>query len=263
VLILLPPSEGKIEPARGGPLGLQRLAFPVLEPARAEVLRALVDLCTADGPGGVARAAGVLGVGRSQTGEVLRNARLEQAPTGCASTVYNGVLYEALGLGSLTGTAKRRAGRWLAITSALFGLVRPQDPIPAYRLSGGVRLPEVGNVATFWRRHLDPAVREAVGRGLVMDLRSSTYASFWRPDADLAARTVTVRVLHEVGGRRTVVSHFNKATKGRIVRALLQADGTPDSPAALADRLGDLGWKIDHGGTGRHGTALDVVVTEL
>ena len=47
----------------------------------------------------------------------------------------------------------------------------------------------------------------------------------------------TVRVLHEVDGGRQVVSHFNKATKGRIVRALLEDGGNPRTPAALAGLL--------------------------
>jgi hypothetical protein len=70
-------------------------------------------------------------------------------------------------------------------------------------------------------------------------------------------------VLHETNGRRTVVSHFNKATKGRIVRALLQHGAAPGSPARFADHLGALGWKVELGAAGRGGTALDVVVDEV
>ncbi len=118
-------------------------------------------------------------------------------------------------------------------------------------------------MATYWSSRLDEAVRSAAGKGLVVDLRSSTYASFWRPDADTARRVVTARVLHEVDGKRKVVSHFNKATKGRLVRALLEDGGRPTSPARFADQLRDLGWTVELGDQGRHGTQLDVVVTEL
>ena len=62
------------------------------------------------------------------------------------------------------------------------------------------------------------------------------YAAFWRPPAGLAPRVATVRVLHEVDGARKVVSHFNKATKGRIVRDLLEDGGNPRTPAALRTR---------------------------
>ena len=60
-----------------------------------------------------------------------------------------------------------------------------------------------------------------------------------------------------------MVSHFNKATKGRLVRALLERGATPSTPAALADAIRDLGWKVELGDPGRHGQQLDVVVEEL
>ncbi len=260
MLILLPPSEGKSPPHRGRPLDLGSLAFPALTQDRAAVLDALVTLCTSDQPAGAAK---MLGLGPTQTAEVAANARLRQAPTARADSVYSGVLYEALDLASLSGPARRRATSWLAVTSALFGLLRPADRIPAYRLSGGVSLPGIGRVSTFWGRRLDATVREAAGRGLVVDLRSSGYAGFWRPGPDLAARVVSVRVLHETGGRRSVVSHFNKATKGRLVRSLLEDGAAPSSPARFADHLGGLGWKVEQGPRDGSGTRLDVVVSDL
>jgi uncharacterized protein len=73
----------------------------------------------------------------------------------------------------------------------------------------------------------------------------------------------TVRVLHEVDGVRKVVSHFNKATKGRIVRALLEDGGRPRTPAALARLFEGLGWRVEVGEPSSRGTQLDVVVGEV
>jgi cytoplasmic iron level regulating protein YaaA (DUF328/UPF0246 family) len=148
----------------------------------------------------------------------------------------------------------------LAITSGLFGLLRPADRIPAYRLSGGVSLPGVGPVAGHWRRHLDPAVEEAVHGGLVVDLRSGTYVPFWRPGKAMASRVVSVRVLHEADGRRSVVSHLNKATKGRLVRELLIDGSAPRTPTRFVELLRDLGWTVEEG---ERPGQLDVVVSEL
>ena len=170
------------------------------------------------------------------------------------------MLYDALDVPTLSAAAKRRAGSRLAVTSALFGLVRPADRIPAYRLSGDTTLPGLGPVAGVWREALGPTVTESLGGGLLVDLRSSTYAAFWRPPADLAPRVATVRVLHEVNGKRQVVSHFNKATKGRIVRAVLEDGANPRTPAAFADLLRDLGWKVEEAEPTAQGTRLDVVV---
>ena len=258
MLILLPPSEGKTAPRRGNRLDLDRLSFPGLTDARRGMLDALVRT-SAEHPDALR----VLGLPVGLAGEVPRNAALHTARTARADKVYSGVLYEALDVSSLDASARRRATRWLAVTSSVFGLVRPGDPIPAYRLAGDVTLPGLGGVAAHWRTHLDPVVRDALGSGLLVDLRSSTYAAFWRPSPDLARRVATVRVLHEVDGRRQVVSHFNKATKGRLVRALLEDGTAPRTPAGLADHLGSLGWKVEVGSPTAKGTALDVVVTEV
>jgi len=254
VLILLPPSEGKSGPRRGGPLDLASLSSASLAPAREQILDALIGLS------GSPRATEVLGRTSGQRGELARNAALRTSPAGRADRVYTGVLYDALSFDTLSGAARRRAAGRVAIISSLFGLLRPADRIPAYRLAGDVSLPGIGAVAGVWRAHLGEAVLDALGSGLLVDLRSTMYAAFWRPPAGLAGRVATVRVLHEADGRRSVVSHFNKATKGRIVRALLEDGANPGTPAALADLLRDLGWKVEEGEPGPRGTQLDVVV---
>ena len=259
MLILLPPSEGKSAPAAGAPLDLTTLSLPSLTDARAAVLDALVDLCRTD----PVKAASSLKVPKTQAELVQRNAGLREAPAAPAREVYTGVLFDALGLATLSPAGAQRAATQVLVTSSLFGLVAPGDRIPAYRLSGDASLPGLGGVAGHWRAHLEPAGLEALGAGLLVDLRSSAYAAFWKPPTELAERVATVRVLHEHNGARKVVSHFNKATKGRIVRALLEAGAEPETPAALAEALGDLGWTVETGKQGRAGVQLDVVVSEL
>ena len=254
MLILLPPSEGKTRPTTGAPLDVEALSFPSLTPTRELLLRALVKLCR----GQEKRAAEVLGLGPTQAGAITVNADLPDEPTARADEIYTGVLFSALDLSTLDEASRQRADASLAITSALFGLLRPSDRIPAYRLSGGVTLPRLGTVAARWRTPLPPVMHEATGDGLLIDLRSGTYAALGKPPVDMADRTVTMRVLHEHDGRRKVVSHFNKATKGRIVRGLLESGAEPRSIDELQSTLGDLGWTIE-----RVGGRLDVVVAEV
>lgn len=255
----MPPSEGKSTPTRGKSLALADLSFPSLTEAREQALAALIDLSSGDPD----RATRTLGLGPTQADDVRRNTELLDSPTARADSIYTGVLYDALDLASLDPAARRRASSSLLITSSLFGLVRPGDRIPSYRLAGGVNLPGLGVVSAHWRAVLDPVVREAAGNGLVVDLRSTTYAAFWRPDRDLAARVATVRVLQQVGSQRKVVSHFNKATKGRLVRALLESGASPRTPGRLADEITALGWKVELHEPGRNDQQLDVIVDEV
>jgi len=254
VLILLPPSEGKTRPTTGAPLDLDALSFQSLTPVRELLLRTLVKLSH----GNPRRAAEVLGLGPTQAGAIAVNAVLRDEPAARADQIYTGVLFSALDLPSLDDASRQRADESLAVASALFGLVRPGDRIPAYRLSGNVTLPRLGTVAGRWRVPLPRVMAEATGDGLLVDLRSGTYTALGKPPAALDDRTATMRVLHEHDGRRKVVSHFNKATKGRIVRGLLESGADPRTIDELQSVLGDLGWTVE-----RAGTRLDVVVAEV
>ncbi|WP_320068635.1 peroxide stress protein YaaA [Micromonospora sp. RTGN7] len=265
MLILLPPSEGKADAGTGRRLDLARLSLPELTPARAEVLAALVGLCA--GPD-EAVALAALGLTPGLAGELRRNARLERAATTEAGRVYTGVLYEALDLVTLPPAAQRAARRSVLVSSGLWGAVRLTDRIPPYRCPIGARLPGVGALSAYWRRALAPAMESAAGGGAVLDLRSGAYAATWAPRGELAERTVTVRVLHERdtpdGPVRSVVSHFNKATKGRLVRELLTAGALPRRAGELVTALRDLKYPVvEHPATAGRPRSVDIVVTQL
>lgn len=249
--MLLPPSEGKTPPAVGGPLNLASLSSPALTPVRERILRSLVQVSS----GNAKRAMDRLGLGPTQQPDLARNARLAEEPAGRADAVYTGVLYSGWDPAGRSAAAKARAEVSVAICSALFGVVRPGDLIPAYRLSASVALPRIGPVAALWRKPLGAALEELSGGGLLVDLRSGAYVNLHRPAADLAARTVTVRVLSEVGGVRKVVSHFNKHTKGELVRSLCESGADAATPAELADLVSALGWKTE-----LDGRRLDLII---
>ena len=193
MLILLPPSEGKASPDAGPGLAPSTLSFPELSDTRTVIADALVRLC--GGPASKART--VLGISARQDEELARNQALRSSPTAPAGEVYAGVLYEALGLASLDSRARKRAASDIAIASALFGLLRVTDRIPAYRLSGDTTLPGVGRLATAWREPVGEAIRGAAGRGVILDLRSSAYVALGPVPPDLAERTAVARVLQE------------------------------------------------------------------
>ncbi|MEU8763134.1 peroxide stress protein YaaA [Streptomyces sp. NPDC048659] len=254
MLVLLPPSEGKATSGRGAPLKPESLSLPGLAEARAAVLDELVELCAADEE----KAREVLGLSEGLRGEVAKNTELRTAGARPAGEVYTGVLYDALGLATLDAAARARAGRSLLVFSGLWGAVRVGDRIPSYRCSMGVKLPGLGALGAYWRGVMAPVLPAEAGDGLVLDLRSSAYATAWKPKGEVAERTATVRVLH--APTRKVVSHFNKATKGRIVRSLLEAGAEPAGRAELTEALRDLGYVVEEGGKAG---VLDVLVDEI
>ena len=225
MLVLLPPSEGKAPGGDGPPLDLEALSFPALGPVRRRLVTTVESLARRR-PRVLAAA---LHLTAKQAGAVADDAGLTTSPTLPALARYTGVVYDMLDYPALRGPARRRADSSLVVASALFGLLRPRDPIPAYRLSGGTVLPGIGGLAALWRPVLEPEL--ASTHGLVVDLRSGAYVQLARvPGA------VEVRVLREADGRRSVVSHDNKYTKGLLARALCEHGARSVSDVAEVGR---------------------------
>jgi cytoplasmic iron level regulating protein YaaA (DUF328/UPF0246 family) len=204
VLVLLPPSEGKAAPRRGRPVDLASLTFPELAAAREAVLDALDP--------------------------ALRDARAARA-----SQIYTGVLFQHLRLPELPLRARRR----VLIASALWGVVAPDDRIPAYKLPIGDRLPGFPPLAGYWRPRLEEVLPDS---GLVLDLRSGAYAAAWTPRR---ASVLGVRAFVERGGTRTPVSHMVKATRGTVARIALEASPPPRTPAAVAALVEAAGHRVE------------------
>ncbi|MDT5323940.1 MAG: uncharacterized protein QOF25_1092 [Mycobacterium sp.] len=246
MIVLLPPSETKRAGGDGPPLRLEALGSPELGPLRAALVDELIAL-SADRP--ASRKA--LGISASQGGEIDRNATLRSAPTLPAINRYTGVLYDALDVESLRGATASRARTRLAVGSALFGLLRQDDAVPAYRLSANSKLPGRPTLAARWRPLLEPVLAGLAADELIVDLRSGSYAALGRlPGA------VEVDVLSEHSdGHRTVVTHFNKAHKGLLARALAGSRSEPTDAAGVVAVARRAGLRVE-----RRGNELTVVI---
>lgn len=239
MLILLPPSESKAAPARRGrPVDVGALSFPELTPTRERLLDALV--ATSGAPDALRR----LFVGPSLADDVARNVRVRELPARPALEVYTGVLYDALDAATLSPSARRRAASRLVVVSGLWGALRPGDRIPPYRLNICSHLLGTPALEPLWRGHLPATLAAAAGqRGVVVDCRSSSYQAAGMP-AGLGDRTAVVRVLRDAEGRRSVVSHAAKHTRGLVTRALLESGADPRTPEALAEVLAAR-WPVE------------------
>jgi uncharacterized protein len=229
VLVLLPPSETKAIGGEGAPLDLDALSFPELNPVRDKLVSALEDLAN-DVPASLK----ALDISERQIDEVERNAALRTSETTPALLRYTGVLYDNLDFGTLRKAEKERAYQRLAVASALFGAIRGGDPVPAYRLSGGSTLPSHGSLRTLWKPALEPVLNEA--DEFVVDLRSGAYSSLAK-----IPHAVVVRVVTSEG---KVVSHFNKAHKGLLARAIVRSNAEPDDLKGLVKLGQKAGLKI-------------------
>lgn len=261
MLLLLPPSEGKTapdpNPATNVTLDLSTLD-PGAEPlnaARAEVLERLRQVSARED------ALELLGVGRSLAAEVAANRELTSAPCAPAYHVYSGVLYEAGNLaerGSKLHSATSHSKLGVLVQSALFGVVDLAAMIPAYRLSMGVKLPEIGGLAAWWRPRLQPVMDELAGGGIVVDARSGEYRKAWTGKTS-DAEIVAVSVVRERDGKRRVVSHEAKRYRGLLAGALIDR---AEQVEETLDFVIETARSLTHSNAGAQIHAVDVRETK-
>ena len=255
-MILLPPSEGKTPASQGGKLNLAKLSYPELNPTRLRVQQQLLKVSE----GNLKKALATLGISAKQIGELENNQKLLTAHCAPAWQVYTGVLFGALDADSLTSAQLASLSKSTYIQSALFGLVGFADSIPAYRLSGDTLLPKLGTLASIWAGQCTPILNET--SELIIDLRSGTYVKLGPIPAQ--ANAVAPKVFQRMPkGEPKVVSHHNKATKGRIVRAIAQSRKQVKSIEDLAAVITSLGADVDLIAKAGKPTEMKVVVDVL
>ena len=247
MLIIVPPSESKrLALGHGRPVDLDALSFPELTAVRTQVLDALI--ATSTRPDAAKR----LQVGPSVAALVTQNASVRELPALPVLGIYSGPLHAGLDAESLSGAAMARAGQALVVASPLWGLLRPVDRIPAYRLHICSRLIGMDWLKPTWRPVLGPTLAQAAGPdGIVVDLRSPNYQAMGVPTG-LGERVVNLHVDMKAGGGGGIGVVLAKQIRGQAARHLLESAAVPRDPAALAELLADR-WPTRLGAPERPG----------
>ncbi len=139
---------------------------------------------------------------------------------GPAIEVYTGVLYAALGWGSLSRAQQKLAQSSIVIISAKYGALRPLDPIEPYKekIDNKEMAPKVA------------AVLDQIDAEFFVDCRSSTYQTVWQSPID---KTVEIKVFTTINGEKKVITHMSKKTRGEVTRYLMHSEHEITNPRQL------------------------------
>lgn len=252
--ILLPPSAGKTTKESTNHLQLEKLwQAEHLTQTRRQLINDVQNTAL------LADAAQIFKLGPKNAHEISQNLEIYDAPALAAWQLYDGVLYQAAKFAQIfsygacaqdgqgqgqgnqpQGSGQGQGGQSQAdqsqglqrqleelplVFSALFGPVRLTDLITPHRLSGSVKLPGQGSVASIWSKALKELLTQQLSGHVVVDLRSSEYGAMYRPTrgSDCLLLNIGVAKVNPATGKRSVVSHWAKHTRGLLAGALLIA----------------------------------------
>lgn len=225
--MLLPPAEGK-QPG-GNPFAPDMFDyrtsntfnyFNELNPERRKLIDALQETIRNGDEDQLRKLFGLQGNHLEEAVQV--NLELYNAPLMSALDRYSpGVMFKAMDFAGLPTGAQRRLLENGIIFSGLFGLLRPDDLIPNYRLRMDAVLPEVGKVVEYWRPVVSPLLNRTLEGLFVWNLLPSVHDSAW-DNAVTYAQMVRVKFFREVDGRRIPVTHGVKALRGQLVNFIVR-----------------------------------------
>ena len=237
LLILLPPSEGKSSGGYGPSIDLPSLSFDQLNPARLLMMNALIQLS-----GKPLLAQKMLGV----KGSALEKARTDNAvisssPTALAIERYTGVMYDSIDYVSLDDSAKKIFDESTIIMSGLFGVLRPFDFIPAYKLKMGAKLRRNKACSTIWKPLVTKALAEITENRVVWDLLPKEHMAAWEPSKIEIRNRFTVKFLEaNADGQLRTVNHWSKLLKGALIRHLVSNPEAAGSTDLLTELLANF-----------------------
>lgn len=248
-ILLIPPSESKQSPKPGGKSysdarkSRKLNAFDDLDPYRNVLLKTL-------------EAVHERGIGLDQlyevTGAALQeaiqwNQHILDAPTAPARDVYNGVMYQEINFTTLKAKERKLFDQNALILSGLFGLLRPTDTIPAYKMKIGANLGgAVGKLTHFWRRPVSEVLRHELRGKVVWDFLPDQHRRVWDGTGEVTARhqvKFVKRIIRSGVAEYKTISHHSKTLKGALIRHLLAKDG--DSPKDLFDFVHKDGYRYN------------------
>ncbi len=215
--------------------------FSDLNPERRAVITALQTAIQESDEQALERLFGIKGSTLEEAVKV--NLDIYGSPLLAAVDRYTpGVMYAAMEFPDLPTGAQRRLLENGVVFSGLFGILRPDDLIPNYRLKMDAKLPGIGKLSTYWKPVLSPFLNQSLKDKFVWDLLPGAHREAWDDDRSYRA-LVQVKFYEEKDGTRKAVTHNVKQLRGALVNFIVRDPA--ESIEALLEWEAPGGYELD------------------
>ncbi len=147
--------------------------------------------------------------------------------------------FSAVDFEGLPTGAQRRLLENSVILSGLFGLLRPDDLVPEYRLNMTAIVPDIGPLVSFWKPRISPLLNKAVRNRFVWDLLPESHREAWEDDGSYEARASIVFYNND----KKVITE-DAVYRGQVMNFIVRDPAI--SVEALDEWRHPSGFKISH-----------------
>ena len=222
--ILMPSSEGK--QAGGNPFAPDMFDyrssdtfnfFNQLNPERRALIGALQGQIEADKGLGE-----LFGLKEKELQEAVEaNLAIYESPLMAAVERYRpGVMYQAMDFEGLPTGAQRRLLENGIIVTGMFGLLRPDDLIPMYKLKVDSSVKGIGMVSKYWRPLLSPVLNELLQGKVVWNLLPGAHEDAWEDDESYE-RMYRLKFFKEEKKKLKAVTRGVKELSGSLINFIV------------------------------------------
>lgn len=142
-------------------------------------------------------------------------------PTKPAIKRYNGVMFKALSYDYLKLHQKTNFDENTYFIDGMFGLLKPYDYIPEYKLKITSKIKET-NCTNFWKEELESILKTITKNKLVIDLLPQTHEKVISLDS--SATHIKVIFGEELNGELKQAGHLSKELKGEFIKHLIDTE---------------------------------------
>lgn len=223
-IILLPPSEGKAkEGNENKPFRLTENlkkynSFISLNPDREFLIVSLKESISELDEKGLQK---LFELKDGKLQEAIENCLdILNLPTLPAIERYVGTMFKAISYTTLKDSQKEKFNESTIIIDGLFGLLRPQDFIPEYKLKITSKVLET-SVSNHWKERLQVDLDVLARRKIVIDLLPQTHQKILPKTIE---NKISIQFAKKENGKLKQEGHFSKESKGEFIRYIVEKE---------------------------------------
>ena len=225
-IILLPPSEGK---QKGGnelklykktSKNLKHNSFKFLEEYRKYILNILINAISKFTIKDLEK---IFELKNQKLQDAITNTKnLSEEPTMPAIERYQGVMFKAINYKALTNEQKDNFNSSIIFIDGLFGLLKPQDLIPEYKLKITSKIKTL-NITNFWKEKLKTEFENILKNKIAIDILPQTHKKIINLKS--AKEIYSIKFCNIKNSTKlTNVGHNSKILKGELINYITKKD---------------------------------------